>query len=693
MADPRAAHCAAHRAASAAALLLLFPSILATTPAAAESAPTIAAALRAPGPVLVIHADESLTALADKVADELGPLRGNRPERLALGDLDRVRWGGAHLVVLADSLDHPWLVAATASLDAAIDAGGLQLAGVELRGVDAAAAVLLPRTGEPQRWTLLLLGTGPAGLTRLDRAIRNDVAAPMLCVDDRGERLSGLERAGDSWRAPGGHPYRPDEVRGEFERWRDTSRARVGRWDLAVSVSPEPAALRVDAALELERRRRGGATLWLQLNPRAELTGCFAGDRALDWLVHDARDGRLLVRVDAPAGADRVTLAYRLPLEGRIDAWYLGSTRGHVMPEANWVPRVRGEADEAYRARAPYSVSLEAAGGGVHVGGDEVGRRIVDRPAAPLVLWGDYRIVTGPGDGEAWLAPGAPPEVERRATQVLEALAGQLPPGSGPIRRVVATDRPAPWYGDGTLLATPGLLEPGEVDELDLWLLARVVTEESVRIGGTPAGTRTVTGSIAPAVAGATARLWRPRGSWWQQLDEGPVDGDGGFELGDRGRGERLVTVDAPGHVPGALRLAAGGAPETAIDLEPVAGAALLCFRCGPDLRPERFDMTRADGEGRGVVLALGALHRAYGSFPYAFEVVGDSGRRVRVLDPAGPLDQFPSFLTPEQFHAAVVEFQLPDGLLRYWIEVPDALLLRQGWMDAPPFTPGVSPP
>jgi hypothetical protein len=682
------------RAASTIARLLLSLLILAATPAAAESAPTIAAALRAPGPVLVIHADESHAALADKVADELGPLRGSRPERLALDDLDQVRWEGAHLVVLADSLDHPWLVAATASLDAAIDGDGLRLAGVELHGADAAAAVLLARDDEPRRWTLLLLGTGPAGLIRLDRAIRNDVAAPMLSVDDSGERLSELQRVGDDWRAPPGHPYRPDEVRGEFERWRDASRARVSRWDLAVSVSPEPAALRVEATVELERRRRGGAALWLQLNPRAELAGCFAAGRPVDWRVHDARDGRLLVRLDAPAGTERLVLEYRLPLDGRIDAWYLGPARGHVMPEANWVPRVRGEADEAYRARAPHTLSLDAAGGGVHVGGDEQGRRTVDRPAAPLLLWGDYRTVAAPDGGEAWLAPGAPPEVELRAAQVLEALAGQLPPGSGRARRVVVTDRPTPWYGDGTLLATPDLLEPGTVDELDRWLLARVVTEESVRIGGSPPGTRKVTGIAAPVVAGATARLWRPRGSWWQQVDEGPVDGAGGFVLADRGRGARLITVDAPGYVPGASRLAASGEePPPVIVLEPVAGAALVCFRCGPDQRPERFDLIRVDGGGRGVTLAMGELHRAYGSFPYAFEVVGDSGRRVRVLDPDGPLGQFPSFLTPEEFHAAVVEFRLAEGLLRYWIEVPDALLLREGWIDDPSLSPAAPPP
>ena len=45
------------------------------------------------------------------------------------------------------------------------------------------------------------------------------------------------------------------------------------------------------------------------------------------------------------------------------------------------------------------------------MGGDEQGRRTVDRPAAPLLLWGDYRTVAAPDGGEAWLAPGAPPYV------------------------------------------------------------------------------------------------------------------------------------------------------------------------------------------------------------------------------------------------------------------------------------------
>lgn len=673
--------------------LPLLLALLATPARGDEPPPTLASALRAPGPVLVVHADEAHAALADKVADELGPLRAGRPERLALADLDRVAWRRAHVVVLADALDHPWLVAATGGLDAAIGPDGLQLAGVELAGDDAAAAVVLPRDEEPDRWTLLMLGTGPGALMRLDRAIRNDLAAPMLTVDDGGERLAGLRREGEGWRAPPGDPYRPDEVVETFEGWRRAARARVERWELAVAVAPEPAALRVEAGVILERRRRGGPSIWLQLNPRVEVSGCEVDGDAAPFRVHDARDGRVLVRVDAPPGADRLTLRYRLPLDGRIDAWYLGPDRGYVMPEANWVPRVRGEADEAYRARAPHSLSLDAAGGGSLVGGDPEGRRVEEQPACPILIWGHYRVAEVEGGDRAWLAPGAPREVDLRATAVLEALPATALPGGG-TRTLVATDRPAPWYGRGTLMATPELLEPGEVDELDRWLLTRVVTEESVRISPSTGGARTVAGRAEPAADGATARLWRARGSWWQQLDEGPVEEDGSFTLTDRGRGERLLTVDAPGYVPGVLRLSAGAPSGSAsVALEPLAGADLVCFRCGPDQRPERFEMAPLDDGGHGVTLALGELHRAYGSFPYAFEVTSPAGRRVRVLDPRRSRGQFPSFLDPEEFHATVVEFVLPGGPLRYWIEIPDALLLREGWVDDAPLSPGASPP
>lgn len=676
------------RAGAAVAHGLLLSCALSSGVAAAAPASTIAAALRAPGPVLVIDAgdDRPHALLADKIADDLSALRGARPARSAAHDRDRIRADGANLVVLTSDAGDPWVTALAGGLDLRIRDDGLSFGGITLVGEDAAAAILLPREGAPDRWTLLLAGTGPAALRRLDGAIRSDVAAPLLAVDDRGTRLAELTKVAGRWSVPSGHPYLPHEVVERFETWRQASRGRVQRWDLSVTVAADAGSVDVEARVTVDRRRRGGPELWFQLNPRAELGDCRARGECL---VHDARDGRLLVRVAAADGP--VDLTYRLPLEGRIGAWYLGTDRGYLLPEANWVPRIRGGPDEPYLATAPHDIVLNAPGDPRHVGGDADGRRRVEDPRTPHLVWGAYRVLDAGGGRALFLAPGAPEPVEARALELLEVLAQEQSAASEPLRFLVAADRPAPWYGDGLFLVTPDLLEPGPLDELDRWILARIHTEAIVRAAPSPGKAIRVEGRVEPIPPSTTVRLWRLRGSWWQLEDEGPLGASGRFSLSARGQAHRMVSVHAPGQLPAALWIddSSAGASQD-LELEPVTGGSMVCFRCGPDQRAERFPLAPVEEGVLGVTLALGDLHRDYGTFPYAFELHGDSGRTVLVLDPRRPPDQFPSFLSPEEFHADTVVFRLSTGAARTWIETSGSLLLRRGWIEG---TGPVSPP
>jgi len=637
--------------------------------------------------VIDVGTDRPHALLADKMADDLRALRGDRPVRAAAAERDRLHAAGANLVVLASDHGDPWITALAGGLDLRISGDGLSFAGTHLAGEDASAAVLLPRDGETDRWVLLLVGTGPAALRRLDGAIRSDIAAPVLALDDEGERLAELTRRDGRWTVPPGHPYRAEEVVEQFESWRRRSRARVSRWDLTVTPDPDSRLLEVEARVSVDRRRRGGAELWFQLNPRAELGGCREDGRCL---VHDARDGRLLVRWVAGEPGEAETLSYRLPLEGRIGAWYLGPERGYVLPEANWVPRIRGGPDEPHRATAPHQIHLNLRAHQVHVGADARGHRRVDQAAAPHLVWGEYREEEAAA-GALYLAPGAPPEVVERGRELMSVFDGDLPGSESPLHSLVAADRPVPWFGDGLLLVTPELLDPRPVDGVDRWLLARVRAEAAVRDAPPTGRAVRVEGRVEPDAPNTTVRLWRLRGSWWQLEDEGPLGTAGEFTLVARGTASRMVTADAPGQLPAAVRLAiAGSAEPLELELEPVIGGSMVCFRCGPDQQPERFPLRALEAGRLGVTLALGDLHREYGSFPYAFELSGDSGRTALVLDPRRPPEQFPSFLSPEEFHSEIVEFQLPAGGVRTWVEASGTLLLREGWIEG---AEAVSPP
>ncbi len=676
---------------------LLFPLLLAgcllSTPGAVadEAAPTLAAALRSPGLVIVADcgAGRPHQRLADKVAGDLLALRGDAPERVACDDLAGVHWEDAHLVVLASDPADPVVAAVGAGLGLRVEDGSVELAAVPLRGADAGAVVTLPHPRDPDRWALLLIGTGPEALRRLDRHVRNDVAASALLLDEGGERLTDLSRSDDgAWRVPAGHPYRADEVVARVEAWRDRVDLRVSAWDADVTVDPEAQVLdvrcRVSLAGDDPARRGPGAPpppdeLWLLLSARAEGLRC-EGRGAGPCARHDARDGTVRVRVPlrrAPRGPGgrTIELDYRLPLQERLDAWYLGPTGGYVLPAANWLPRVRGGPDEPFAARGTLAVALTAPGA----------PRVVLPPGEPgaaavasVLVWGDHREEALADDGRAFVAPHAPEEVLARAEALREALErwGLARPAPAVV---VAVDRPRPWLGEGLLLVPPDLLEPGPMDERTHLALERAATEQLVRLqppGGRPLQ---VAGTVTGASAPVTARLWQRRGTWWEQIDEGPADAEGRFALSGRGRRPLMVSVEADGQLPAFAVAAPDGEVELA--LRPVGQAALLCLRCGPDLGAVRYPMVELEPGRFAVDIALGELHRRYGAFPYAFELEPGAADAVLVLDPLRPADQFPAFLPPELFHADEVHLELDTAGVRYWIEVPGGLLAPADWI------------
>ncbi len=646
------------------ALLIL----LSLPPAAASAAaPTLAAALRADGPLIVADcgADRPHQPLADKVADDLRPLRGGvRPERVACSDLDRLRWDDANVVVLASEPDDPVLLAVAPGIELRERGRGLDVAGMRLKGSEVAVALSLPHPSNPRRWVMVLYGITPAALRSLDRHIRNDIAASALVVDGQGERLASLVEGEDGWRVYEGHPYEAAEVRGRFEAWREESGAKVVGWGMQVEVVGE--GLEVGGEVEVEGGSgRGRGEVWLQLTARAEIVSC--SDACVPY---DARDGRILVRL-AAADAGRVSLAYRAPFEGILHAWHVGEATGYVMPEANWFPRIRGEVDEPYLARGPWSVELDAGGAGlVHV----------DPEGTPVLVWGEHERVDLPGGFEAYLPPGAVEEVAEHASELAGAVARRARDRDV---TVVAVDRPVAWYGGGWLLAPPDLLQPGPVDELEAWHLDRALGEASARLPDPGGRVRIYRGQVASLHPEVTVRLWRLRGSWWQLLDEGAVDAGGTFELKGRGHGRLLITASAPSRAPGVLEVR-GPRQGAGLQVEPghtIDEVALVCLRCGPDLSEQRFSMALVGPDRYQVTLQLGDLFREYGSFPYGFELNPGGDAAVLVPDPRRPVTQFPSFLSPEEFHADTVTFELDTTHLRFWIETPGAMIAPQGWL------------
>ncbi len=644
---------------------------------AADVAPSLASALRSDGPVLVLDCGASRPheALADKVADELRPLRGGeRPSRAWAGDLERLQWQHANVVLLCDDPGDPALLAVAPGLSLRAGFDRLELTGAEASGADAAAAVTLPHPADEARWVLLLTGTSPAALRRLDRHIRNDITASVLLLDDAGERLATLVRDRGRWRMPPGHPYRPEEVAAAFDARVEELDPRVVGWDLAVTVG----AGRLDVVAEVAVEQEGDdGRVWLQLTPRATIAACGEEEACIPL---DSRAGRLLL--DAPLDeAGRVTLSYHVALEGRHGAWYVAPEGGYVMPSANVVPRVRGAADEPHADRAPWVLALDAAAGAAAVGAGEDGIVRSERATAPLLLWGQHRRVALDGGHVAHLAPGAPDATTERAEALLEELRARLGRDAPGALSLVATQRPSPWYGGGILLAPPELMEPRPLDEFDEWLLDRLATEERVRLADPKGPPSRIKGRVHPASDELTVRLWRLRGAWWQQVDEGPVDAHGAFELVTRGRGELLLTAEAPGFLPVA-RAVARGEGDAVLDLEPLAEVTLLCLRCGPDGSERRFPLVEVEQGVWRTTVALGEPMRVYGSFPYGFELAPGGAGAVLALDAGGPLDQFPSFLPPDAFHADAVEFEFRASEARFWIEVPGGLLAPVGWID-----------
>jgi hypothetical protein len=650
--------------------LLAFLFLLTMPPAAAWSAaPTLAAALRTEGPLIVADCgtDRPHQALADKVADDLRPLRGGvRPERVACSDLDRLHWDDANVVVLASEPTDPVLLAVAPGIELRERGRGLDVAGMRLKGSEVAVALSLPHPSNPRRWVMVLYGVTPAALRSLDRHIRNDIAASALVVDGQGERLASLVDGEDGWGVYEGHPYEAEEVRGRFEAWREEEGASVSGWGMQVEVVGEGLEVEVEVEVEGEGGR-GSGEVWLQLTARAEIVSC--SDACVPY---DARDGRILVHLPEAADAGRVSLAYRAPFEGVLHAWHVGEAAGYVMPEANWFPRIRGEADEPYLARGPWSVELDAGSA----------RRVpVDPGGTPVLVWGVHQRVDLPGGGEAYLPPGAVEEVAEHASELAGAVARRTRDRDV---TVVAVERPVAWYGGGWLLAPPDLLQPGPVDELESWHLDRALGEASARLPGPRGRERTYKGLMSSLHPGVTVRLWRLRGSWWQLLDEGAVDDDGMFTLEGKGHGRLLITASAPSRAPDVLEVR-GPSQGGGFLLQPgltIEEVALVCLRCGPDLSEQRFAMAPVGPDRYQVTLQMGELFREYGSFPYAFELNPGGDAAVLVPDPRRPATQFPSFLSPEEFRADAVTFELDTTHLRFWIETPGAMIAPQGWLD-----------
>lgn len=649
----------------AAVLSLTLPPVTASA-----AAPTLAAALRAEGPLVVADcgADRPHQQLADKVADDLRPLRGGvRPERVACADLDRLHWDDANVVVLASEPTEPVLLAAAPGLGLRERARGLDVAGMRLEGSEVAVALSLPHPSHPRRWVMVLYGATPAALRSLDRHIRNDIAASALLVDGQGERLASLVEGEDGWEAYEGHPYRAAEVRGRFEAWREASGARVAGWGMRVEVGE--GRLEVEGEVEVEvkvKGGRGGGEVWLQLTARAEILGCSGA-----CVPYDARDGRILLHLTGVEDLRAVQLAYAAPFEGVLNAWHVDEAAGYVMPEANWFPRILGDVDEPYLARGPWNVELDAG---------EARRVPVDPGGTPVLVWGAQRRVDLEGGFRAYLPPGAAEEVASHAAELATMVARRTRDRDV---TVVAVARPAAWYGGGWLLAPPDLLQPGPVDELETWHLDRALGEADVRLPQARGRETAVVGLLEPPGPDVTVRLWRLRGAWWQLLDEGPVAEEGSFELRGRGRGPLLVTASAPSRAPDVVEIRGPGRGP-AVPLEPgraIEEVALLCLRCGPDRSELRFPMTRLGPDLYGVTLAMDDLFREYGSFPYAFEINPGEDDAVLVLDPRRATTQFPSFLSPEEFHADAVTFELDTAHLRFWIETPGAMIAPQGWV------------
>jgi hypothetical protein len=667
----------------AALLCLATHASLTTLAAHAESwAPSLAEALRAPGPVLVLDcgAERPHRELADKVADELSPLRdGERPARAWADDLDRLRWEHANVVLLCDEPAHPATLATTPGLGLRRGDRRLELAGMTARGADAGAVVVLPHPGDAGRWVILLTGTSPAALRRLDRHIRNDIVASVLLLDDEGERLAMLVDDGGRWHTPPGHPYRARDVVEAFERSVQAPGTRLVGQDLEVSFDQATSGLHVQARLEVEPAGDDGRA-WLQLSPRAAAVHCGDGDPCIPY---DSRDGRLLVHAPVTAGG-QVALSYDLLLEGRNPAWFAGATAGYVLPSANAFPRLRGAVDEPFADPAPWTVRFDGAGDVRAVAADDEGRVRSAAASTPWLVWGRHRRFDLGGGRAAYLSERAPDEQVTRAAALLQALAERLEAAVPRELILVASQRDAPWYGDGSLLAPPELLEPRPIGELDGWLLDRLVTEESARLEGPRGPPRPVLGSVHPAGPTVTVRLWRLRGPWWQQVDEGPVDVDGRYSLTARGRGPFLLTAESPGDLPAVHELARVG-DEVQLELRPLSEVALVCLRCGTDLAPRRFPMTEAEPGVWRTTVALAEPMRRYGSFPYGFDLGPSEAGTLRALDAGGPLEQFPSFLAPEAFHADAVEFEFRTAETRFWIEVAGGLLAPEGWIPSAP--------
>ena len=643
----------------------LLPLLLVGLAARADVAPDIAAALRSPGPVLVVDCgvDRPHGPLAEKVADDLRALRrGVRPARVRAADLDQVHWEHANVVLLCSDPADPALLGLAPGIGFGKTPSGIQVAGMSLAGDDAGAVLCLPHPRDPTRWVMLLLGSNAAALRRLDRDIRNDIAASALLADDQGQRFAALIRSSESWTVHPGHPYRAGEATARFDEWRRSSGARVSHWDLDVQVEPGR-GIGVQAGIEVPR---SGESAWLQLTARAQGISCLE-ESPHRCVPYDTRDGRLLLEFETAGEGQRLEFSYSVPLDGRLDAWYVGEHSGYVMPESNWFPRVRGAPDEPYAERASCELDLRAGPDAVAIHPDAGSEH------PPLLVWGEYQVV----DGTLYLAAGAAGETADRARQLLRWLDRR---DRAPDElRLVAVDRPTAWFGESILLAPPPLLEPGDVDPVDELVLERALTEEQVRLTE-PGGRRVrVTGTATPAGPAVTVRLWRLRGRWWQEVDEGPVGEDGGFELEGKARGQVMVTAEAPGQVPAAVRTRSGG--PVSLELRPPREVALLCLRCGPELRPRRFPLVEVTPGRFQVTIALGELHRRYGSFPYAFELDPGEEGRVLVLDPRRHPGQFPSFLTPEEFHSDRLVFDWRADQVRFWVEVPGGLLAPDGWI------------
>ena len=649
--------------------LVLALAVAAALPASAEMAPTLAASLREPGALLVLDCGEDRPhrQLARKVADDLRPLRGGeRPAQAAADQLGELHWQESHLVILCTDPSDPALLAVAPGLG--FHTGSTtDVAGMTLHGQDAGALVSLPHPHGGGLWVVAMVGDGPAALRRLDRHIRNDIATSALVVDDEGERFASLQRENRAWSVLPGHPYRADSVREQFDSWRAMSGARVADWDLDVDVRPAGSIV-VDAVLTIEHKRASDAAIWLQLTPRAELIRC---DRPC--VPHDSRDGRLLLKVESVAGDGSIGLTYEVPLPGQLEAWFLGPMSGYVLPEANWFPRIRGAVDDPYQRRDSWQVDVIR----------DRGTTVVDAGGTPLLVWGQFQELVAESGGRALLPPGAPPEMEDRARGLLEWMARHAPD----LQQLVAVDRREPWCGGDVLLASSTLLELGPVDELDELVLTQVLTERRVRLtepSGRPVRVKGRVAGAEHAKSGVTVRLWRLRGTWWQEADEGTLVDDGTFTLSGRVRGHLLVTAEASGFAPTAVQLPARGRSHNVdLHLEPVEAVALVCLRCGPDLQAERYPMEEVEPGQYQVAVALGDLHRTYGSFPYAIEVNPGSENAAFVLDTRRPLRQFPSFLDADEFYGDTVLFQWRDVAPRFWIEVPGGLLAPEGWITS----------